>query len=548
MRSLIWKQWRESRRLLILFCGWMVLTVTYSILYELGHGYRAVVGNFSSGAMLYTLIASIVLAVRVSQGERSEGTLSFTASLPVAIRRIATVRLAAATITLAIPVLIGAFILSLALVAGLVAQAEPRGMVDYVSLSTRGTASLSTSLEQLASVTAIAILGGVELMLILSLIGTWLRKQAHVGFLGAVLALGSMIAAGVFWYGDTKPVSQMVYGAVMPQSLVIHWGYGDETGGYTDHELASYRWISLALAVPFLAFIAKLFVNRYGSQTARKPQAKPRRFRLSLPTMATSLLPRLPNRLAAMVWLELRQSVPLAAYGLAFAFLMTGLEVVTGNRHVHGFGTSFRMELPSSMFVVGMLWSVVVGSGLYSQDLGQKLGNFWRSRPISTAMWFWCKYVVGLLAVLIVLDGTTALISWTAPRETPTSGMSWAYIGCFPVVHVLMYSLAVLGTCIFRRAVIGGILAVVVFFAATAIVTAFPSTMHLEPINIYNDLLRSERDASIDFRQHGYPLVYGTLAVTAFLSALLAHWFAMRVQPRFVGLVQARLRPSSHGM
>ena len=105
-----------------------------------------------------------------------------------------------------------------------------------------------------------------------------------------------------------------------------------------------------------------------------------------------------------------------------------------------------------------------------------------------------------------------------------------------------------LGTCIFRRAVIGGILAVVVFFAATAIVTAFPSTMHLEPINIYNDLLRSERDASIDFRQHGYPLVYGTLAVTAFLSALLAHWFAMRVQPRFVGLVQARLRPSSHAM
>ena len=129
--------------------------------------------------------------------------------------------------------------------------------------------------------------------------------------------------------------------------------------------------------------------------------------------------------------------MPLAAYGLAFAFLMTGLEVVTGNRHVHGFGTSFRMELPSSMFVVGMLWSVVVGSGLYSQDLGQKLGNFWRSRPISTVMWFWCKYVVGLLAVLIVLDGTTALISWTAPRETPTSGMSWAYIGCFPVVHVL---------------------------------------------------------------------------------------------------------------
>ena len=499
------------------------------------------------GRCFTPLIASIVLAVRVSQGERSAGTLSFTASLPVAIRRIATVRIAAAVITLAVPLLIGAFIVSLTLVAGLVEQAEPRTTVDYVQLPTRATASLPTSLEQLASVTAIAILGGVELMLILSLIGTWLRNQAQVGFLGAVLALGSMIAAGTFWYSERMPITQLVFGIVMPQSLAVHWSYGDQTGFYTDHELASYRWVSLALAVPLLALIAKLFVNRYASQSARNPHAKRQRFRLSLPTMTTGLISRLPNRWAAMVWLELRQSVPLAAYGLAFAILLTVIGVLTENRYLHGFGTSFRMELPGSMFIVGMLWSVVVGSGLYSQDLDQKLGNFWRSRPISTAMWFWCKYVVGLVAVLVVLDGTTTLISWTAPRETLTSGMSWAYLGCFPVIHILMYSLAVLGTCIFRGAVIGGILAVVVFYTAIAVVTAFSSTMHLEPINIYNDLLQSERDASIDFRQHGYPLVYGTLAVTTILSALLAHYFAMPVQPRVVGLGQARLRPSSQG-
>ena len=548
MHSLIWKQWRESRLLLILFCTWMVLTVTYSILYEMGHEYRAVVGSFSSAAMLYTMIAAIVLAVRVSQGERSAGTLSFTTSLPVGIRRMATVRIAAAVITLAIPLLVGAFILSLTLVAGLVAQAEPRTMPDYVQLQNRATASLSTSLEQLASVTAIAILGGVELMLILSLIGTWLRNQAQVGFLGAVLALGSFIAAGTFWYLERMPITQLVFGIAMPQSLVIHWSYGDQTGFYTDHELASYRWISLALAIPLLALIAKLFVNRYGSLSARNPQLKPRKNRLSLPTATTKLIPRLPNRLAAMVWLELRQSVPLAAYGLAFAILLTVFELLTEGRHGHGFTTSFRMQLPGSMFLIGMLWSVVVGSGLYSQDLDQKLGNFWRSRPISTSMWFWCKYVVGLVAVLIVLDGTTTLICWTAPRESMTSGMSWAYLGCFPVIHVLMYSLAVLGTCIFRRAVIGGILAVVVFYAGIAIVTAFSSTMHLEPMNIYNDLLRSERDTNINFRQHGYPLVYGTLAVTTFLSALLAHWFAMPVHPRVVGLGQAHLRPSSQGM
>jgi hypothetical protein len=104
-----------------------------------------------------------------------------------------------------------------------------------------------------------------------------------------------------------------------------------------------------------------------------------------------------------------------------------------------------------------------------------------------------------------------------------------------------MYSLAVLGTCIFRRAVIGGILAVVVFFTAIAIVTAFPSTMQLEPVNVYNNLLQSERGGSIDFRQHGYPLVYGMLAVITFLSACLACWFAMPVQPRVFEPGQARV-------
>ncbi len=39
------------------------------------------------------------------------------------------------------------------------------------------------------------------------------------------------------------PYVQLIYGAVLPQSLAIQWSYGEEHGGYTDHELALYRWI-----------------------------------------------------------------------------------------------------------------------------------------------------------------------------------------------------------------------------------------------------------------------------------------------------------------
>ncbi|TWU28779.1 hypothetical protein [Novipirellula artificiosorum] len=542
MRNLIWKQWRESRILLAIFTIWMILSVGYTVLYELGHGYRAVVGSFSSSAMLYNLVASIVLAVRTSQGEQTEGTLSFTTSLPISIYRVATVRIAAAASTLAIPLLIGAFLLAIALACGVVEQAEPRDAEYSGRLLQRPTAPLGMSLEQLSSVTAIAVFGGVELLFVISLCGCWLRSQAQVGLLGAVMALGSMIAEGAFWYGQRRPIAQLIYGVALPQSLMIQWGYGEATGDYTDHELAPFRWLSLALAVPVLAILASSFVYRYGSRSASIQTVKKRRSWIGLPTMVSRLPVRLPNRWIALIWLELRQSVPLALFGLVFAILVTVAGVFMESRHHQGFGTSFRMELPHSVFFIGMLWAVVVGSGLYSRDLDLKLGNFWRSRPISPAMWFWCKFIVGLVVVLVVLDGTTILVSWTAPRESMTSGMSWAYVGCFPLIHALMYSLAVLGTCAFRRPVIGGIVAVAGYFVATAAITAFPMTLNLEPLSIYNDLLSAERAGHVDFTQHGYPFVYGILAASIFVFALSASRLAKPLQPTFWWFARAPIR------
>ena len=170
---------------------------------------------------------------------------------------------------------------------------------------------------------------------------------------------------------------------------------------------------------------------------------------------------------------------------------------------------SWTCLIPSAF--VAMLWAVVVGSGLYSADLGSGLGAFWRSRPISPDLWFWTKFVVGLAAVVGVLDGVTILVSWNAPRATQTTGMSWAYVGCFPIIHALMYALAVLGTCWFRRPVIGGILAILGYTVLTVAITTFPMTNRLEPINVYNELLLAERSGQVDFTQHGYPLVYGVL-------------------------------------
>jgi hypothetical protein len=537
MNSLWWKEWRESRRYLAIFIAWMALAVCRVIGHQLGPHFSTPVGHFSGLALIYTFFVALVLAVRTSHGERTDGTIAFSAALPVSLRQMATVRIVSAALTLAVPIVIAAGILALALAGGLVEQAELR-LPGYL-----------TPLEHLGSVTAIAILGGVELLLVLSLLGCYLRSQAQIGLVGAVVAFGSLIRLGfssrIFDTLNQYPWARVIYGALLPQSLVMPWGSFHERGGfyytdhstdhglwqyYTDHEVAQYRWSVMILSLLVLALIGRLFVTRYGTLRGSSTRAKPRRLRIAFPPILSRIPIRLPGRMLAMIWLELRQAMPLAACGFLLAVLIAIASVPLGLRFDDSPGASLLTALPGFLIIVAMLWPVVVGSGLYSADLNSGLGAFWRTRPISPDLWFWTKFVVGLAAVVGVLDGVTMLVSWKAPRTEMTTSTSWAYVGCFPIIHALMYALAVLGTCWFRRPVIGGILAILGYSVLEVAITAFPRTARLEPINVFNELLSAERSGQVDFTQHGYPLVYGVLVVSIVLLALLSSRLARPLQ------------------
>src|SRR5947209_5761940 len=106
MKCLLWKQWRELRGYLAIFIAWMVLAACYVIAYEIGHRYRAGVGHLSGWALLYSLFAALVLATRVSHGERADGTILFSAALPISLRRVGAVRISGAVATLSIPIVI----------------------------------------------------------------------------------------------------------------------------------------------------------------------------------------------------------------------------------------------------------------------------------------------------------------------------------------------------------------------------------------------------------------------------------------------------------
>jgi hypothetical protein len=304
---------------------------------------------------------------------------------------------------------------------------------------------------------------------------------------------------------------------------VIQWGYGVEGGGsYTDHELATYRWTALGLALPLFVILGALFVARYGQSGRTTAPAKRLRFRWSMPPIWSHIPLRLPTRWSALIWLELRQSVPLVVCGLLFALLVALASVTFEPQPRHSTSENLRAELPHAVAFVGVLWAAVVGSGLYASELGSGLGAFWRSRPISPGMWFWSKFLIGLVAILVVLDGVTVWSTWTAHRDTFTTGMSRAYVGCFPIIHALLYALAVFGTCWLRKPVVGGLLAILGYAVLTMTISTFPITDALEPINVYNRLLAAERAGQLDFSQSGYPLVYGVLAGSVLLLAVLA--------------------------
>jgi hypothetical protein len=131
----------------------------------------------------------------------------------------------------------------------------------------------------------------------------------------------------------------------------------------------------------------------------------------------------------------------------------------------------------------------------------------------------------------VVLDGTTALISWAAPRESVTAGMSWAYVACMPILHAFLYALAVAGTCWLRKPFVGGLMAVMGYLLVTVAMGAFRSTSTLEPINVYNRLCTAERRGGMEFGMHGYFPVYGSLVLMVLLLALLACQLAKPLQP-----------------
>ncbi|HEV3300946.1 MAG TPA: hypothetical protein VG055_14950, partial [Planctomycetaceae bacterium] len=240
-----------------------------------------------------------------------------------------------------------------------------------------------------------------------------------------------------------------------------------------------------------------------------------------LPPLFSHLPIRWRGRGVALTWLDLRQSVPIAVAGFALAIVITVADIVikpvAPYERVAQIGAITFAQLPGTISIVALLWSGIVASVAFSSELQTGLGHFWRSRPIPVPWWFWTKFVVGLLAVVLVLDGIPAVLCpFPAEGEYQSlNRMSWAYLACMPLLHAMLYAIAVFVVCRLRRPVVAVVCSFAPFLLISIVAEEFPAIASYSPLAVFDQLSRQHPN----FIKSYYPEVYGSVAAIIVLAA-----------------------------
>jgi hypothetical protein len=530
LRSLIWKEWHERKWLLALGVAWMLIGVGYAVGYEATHRVHGPVASFWQSSMFFGLCAAVFLSMRTSLGEVTQRTLGFSNSLPVSLRLQAWVRLGGAVVTLVGPILLTALVLWMFLLMGLIEQgpAFASPIRSYARLPQRPPLPGLEAGKLVALVAAINVASSVQLLLILSVVGTRRRAETHLGFAGvcgacAWLLLMTVPNSRFDLSGESDPRDWL--GALVPQSLVVVAGSASSEGDYGDLHFTHTVWPPLTVNLLLLAALAWWFTRRYGTISCTVVEGSLSRLRWRLPALFSRLPIRLPDRCSALVWLDLRQAVPMCLAGLVLAALLATINLLSSDV---GFDASLPWRIAGRLWegtwIVAILWGAVVGSGVFAGEFQPRLEQFWRSRPISPSLWFWAKFWVGLAAVLGVLDLTTIMLAGNFFNAESAAAMILAYGACFPLLHALTYTLSVMAICWLRQGVLAGMAAILSLFIVFPVLQAMPGGAN--PIDVCNALFfhaEHVRDAPLDFTKHGYPIVYGAITMII-VAASLAAW------------------------
>jgi hypothetical protein len=221
----------------------------------------------------------------------------------------------------------------------------------------------------------------------------------------------------------------------------------------------SFAVLATIIGAIFYSLLVLTFVLRFGAPEANAVRSREASepFR-QLPQI---LPPPCRTPLAAVVWKQWRESGPIVLLGLlvVFAFFAGNCLLTSGWYAPSG----MLAELLVSITIpVGFLLALVVGISNFDQDMSPKINDFWRSRPIQVDVWFWAKYLAGMVILLAALYTPVAIAYYFADfgsesRHAMFSGSGTAMMLCF---HMASYAAGTAAIILIRQPVYGAILCI----------------------------------------------------------------------------------------
>jgi hypothetical protein len=210
--------------------------------------------------------------------------------------------------------------------------------------------------------------------------------------------------------------------------------------------------MALSALIHFL--LAAFFVLRFGKIEHREvssPQIALRRAK-----SVDWLGPPRRSPFTAILWKQVRESVPIALAGLAIVVATTVLYYIV-DRDSRGKIDELAIGVSIN---IGFVLAMVVGIGVVFNDMKPGINSFWRSRPIDSDKWFWIKFVGGVFMLLAAIYGPLfllAMFGYESPLDLVPHPDAWI----FPTSHITLFAAAVAMTCLVRQAVYAAILSIV---------------------------------------------------------------------------------------
>ena len=420
-RQLMWKEIREVQWPIAAMC---IVALSIPVSYCLFEGAGMAVFACKVACMTYPLLAGTFIGMRLAASERSSRTARFLNAIPVSPQELGVAKLVVSIMAIALPLLlIYAF-----------------GHVSAILQSP------SSNIGQLASLEAICLASfvvSVHTMLFIAVISSGCASELRAAVVGLSVLGAAWILSGAAI--STPPYSLRHF--LIPAFLALFPLASREFALVTETPV-------LATTVSIISILALIiaFVLRY--ETCLRPLVSSQRIGLVWSRTSVKRPPITSGNWSpttAVLWKETRRALRICGpiigvAGLLFLSIVIQSELQRSPRSIVGHLTTYAENIVAPL---GFVLAVLLGIGLFVDELSPGVNTFWRSRPIGTSRWYWTKYTVGLCTMLLMVG----LPNWRLLSTADGTSLLLVFWG-------MAYTFCVVATLLVRRAMFAGILGI----------------------------------------------------------------------------------------